>query len=241
MDNHFSVEVITNTPFPQESIYVSMHQCYSEGDAFSEVLDSDLTEDEAKCGELVVKHLLKGGKGHFGPLEGPAITFSCIGFPHSVISQARTHRIGVEFNVQSMRYTSKRFTPDCDIEEVMYLRPVGNYKDRNGNSYMYTKELRDADLKMARELIDWYYGRVNHLGFAPEHARSMLPYDIRQNFTVSFNVRSLMHFLDLRTKLDAQLEIRQLCDLMIPHFKEWAPEIADWYIENRFSKARLSP
>jgi thymidylate synthase (FAD) len=50
-----------------------------------------------------------------------------------------------------------------------------------------------------------------------------------------------MHFLDLRSKKDAQLEIRQLCDGIWPHFENWVPEIAEWYRENRWGKARLSP
>ena len=55
-------------------------------------------------------------------------------------------------------------------------------------------------------------------------------------------VRSVNHrFLDLRAKLDAQLEIRQLCDLMWPHLEAWAPEFAAWYSRARLHKARLAP
>jgi thymidylate synthase (FAD) len=54
-------------------------------------------------------------------------------------------------------------------------------------------------------------------------------------------MRSLMHFLDLRAKADAQLEIRQLCELMFQCFHSWSPEVAEWYKETRWSKARLSP
>jgi thymidylate synthase (FAD) len=78
-------------------------------------------------------------------------------------------------------------------------------------------------------------------GFAEEHARGLVPFDIRQHFVVSFTLRALMHFMDMRAKLDAQLEIRQLCDLTLPHFKAWAPEIAGWYEEKRLGKARLAP
>jgi thymidylate synthase (FAD) len=54
-------------------------------------------------------------------------------------------------------------------------------------------------------------------------------------------MRALMHFLDLRAKLDAQLEIRAMCDLIWPHFEEWAPEVAGWYEQHRLHKARLAP
>jgi len=74
-----------------------------------------------------------------------------------------------------------------------------------------------------------------------EHARGMLPFDYRQHFVVTFNMRSLMHFLDLRAKKDAQLEIQQLCELMMPHFLEWSPAIARWYQFTRLGKGRLAP
>jgi thymidylate synthase (FAD) len=58
---------------------------------------------------------------------------------------------------------------------------------------------------------------------------------------VSFNLRSVLHFMDLRAKKDAQLEIQILCNMIWPHIKEWVPEIAEWYEQNRLGKARLAP
>lgn len=78
-------------------------------------------------------------------------------------------------------------------------------------------------------------------GFAEEHARGILPFDYRQHFVVSFTLRAFLHFMDLRAKLDAQQEIRELCDLMWPHLKAWTPEFAGWYEKTRLHKARLAP
>jgi thymidylate synthase (FAD) len=50
-----------------------------------------------------------------------------------------------------------------------------------------------------------------------------------------------MHFLDLRSKKDAQMEIQAMCDLMWPHFQNWMPEVVGWYETNRLGKARLAP
>jgi thymidylate synthase (FAD) len=74
-----------------------------------------------------------------------------------------------------------------------------------------------------------------------EHIRDYLPQAIRQNFVVSFNLRSVLHFMDLRSKLDAQLEIQALCDAIAPHLKLWAPNVWTYYEEKRLHKARLSP
>ncbi|HEY9874404.1 MAG TPA: FAD-dependent thymidylate synthase, partial [Candidatus Obscuribacterales bacterium] len=78
-------------------------------------------------------------------------------------------------------------------------------------------------------------------GMAEEHARGKLPFDYRQHFVVSFNLRSVLHFCDLRNKKNAQLEIQKLCELMWPHIKEWTPAVAEWYENNRLGKARLAP
>jgi thymidylate synthase (FAD) len=78
-------------------------------------------------------------------------------------------------------------------------------------------------------------------GFAEEHARGILPFDYRQHFVVSFSLRAFLHFMDLRAKLDAQLEIRRLCDLMWPHLVDWAPQFAEWYEKSRLHRARLAP
>lgn len=37
------------------------------------------------------------------------------------------------------------------------------------------------------------------------------------------------------------VEIQQLCELMMPHFLKWSPEIAGWYQETRLGKGRLAP
>jgi len=238
-DPYFRVDVLSRTLNPQTLIWQAMHQDYSELCVFDEVPPS-----EPKAGEIAVKRLLAGGRGHFGVLEHPSITFSVGYFPHSVMQQARTHRVRVSFDVQSMRYTGQRVAQiargKVDLEEVFYLRPVGEYTDRQGKKYSYTPKLRAEDAERCYDAAEAYACKLE-LGFAEEHARGLVPFDFRQHFVVSFNVRSLMHFLDLRAKADAQWEIQQLCDLMLPHFIEWAPAIADWYKKNRWGKARLAP
>ena len=160
------------------------------------------------------------------------------------MQQARTHRVGVSFDVQSMRYTGERICRaadgELDLEEVFYLRPVGDYSDRQGKKYTYSDTLRDNDLTLCRQAAERYRDLLRS-GFAEEHARGILPFDYRQHFVVSFSLRAFLHFMDLRAKLDAQQEIRELCDLMWPHLQQWAPEFAAWYEKTRLHRARLAP
>jgi thymidylate synthase (FAD) len=236
----FRVEVIQATQLPQQVIYAAMHQDYSE----EFVWDMSQFPNEEKCGEIIVKQLLAGERGHYGPLEHPQITFACGYFPHSVMQQARTHRVGTSFDVQSFRYTGNQVAEVAvgkrDVEDVFYLRPVGKYSDRQGKKYFYSPEQRQKDLDWCLEAAKHYKDDFEG-GMAEEHARGKLPFDYRQHFIVSFNVRSLMHFLDLRGKRDAQLEIQKLCELMVPHFDTWVPAVSAWYKSTRLGKARLAP
>ena len=241
MDHRFRVELLAATSSPQRCIYAAMHQDYSEGFVAD---DHSNWPDEKQAGEICVKRLLAGERGHYGPLEHPQITLNVGWFPHSVMQQARTHRVGVSFDVQSMRYTGERIcraaNGDLHLEDVFYLRPVGDYSDRQGKKYSYSEEQRAIDLEICRAAAERYRDLLA-AGFAEEHARGILPFDYRQHFVVSFTLRALLHFLDLRAKLDAQQEIRALCDLIWPHLQEWAPEVASWYEKSRLHRARLAP
>lgn len=240
MDSLFRVEVISATPNPQQACWCAMHQDYSERFVFDEERPS-----EEAAGEIIVRRLLAGERGHYGPLEHVQIAFAVGYFPHSVMQQARTHRVGVSFDVQSMRYTGERVCAvargELDLEKVFYLRPVGGYSDRQGKRYHYTAEHRSEDRHLLSLMARCYAERVALCGFSEEHARSLLAFDVRQHFVVSFSLRALLHFFDLRAKLDAQLEIRQLCELMFPHLQAWAPHVAEWYRTHRWAKAKLAP
>ncbi len=144
----------------------------------------------------------------------------------------------------SFRYTGQRILDVVDgkrdVEEVFYLRPLGFYTDRQGKKYEYSPDARQQDLDWCLEASRRYKTRIDQ-GFAEEHARGLIPFDIRQHWVMSANVRSVMHLLDLRWKADAQLEAQKMCEAIWPHFAAWVPAIAAWYEENRLKKARLAP
>lgn len=242
MDQYLRVEIIRATQNPQQAIYAAMHQDYSEGFVVDEC---DKWPDEKTSGELVTKHLLNGNRGHYGPLEHPQIILNCGWFPHSTMQQIRTHRLGISMDVQSGRYTGDRIIAVAedrqDVEEVFYLRPLGEYSDRQGKKYYYDEVCRSFDKQDCIRAAQRYAYKVKELGLSEEHARDLIPFAIRQHWVLSCNVRSLLHILDLRWKEDAQLECQQLCDLIWPHFKNWVPAIAEWYAKNRAKKARLAP
>ena len=253
IDPHFHVEVLTATPNPQTAVYAALHQDYSEGFVYD---DRDKFPSESQCGRVAVDRLLKSHRGHYGPLEHPQITLNCGWFPHSTMQQMRTHRLA-SFDVQSGRYTGNRvyelgrqwlgawteqMISDAfdKAQEVFYLRPIGSYTDRQGKRYEYTQDHCLNDIEDCLRASAKYASRIDD-GFSEEHARGLLPFDIRQHWVLSVNLRGLMHLLTVRGKKDAQLECQQLCALILPLFQSWCPEIAAWYTETLWQKGRLAP
>lgn len=238
MDKFFSVDPLRPTPNPQQEIWLAMHQDHSDTPIIEEIKKGAYLS-ESKSGEKVVEKALKFH--HLGILEHPQMTFCCSYFPHSVMVQGRTHR-HTSWDVQSFRYTSNRIVEvangDRDIEEVFYFRPTGFYTNRQGAKYEYTQPELEEDRMMSYKLAVYYARKIKE-GMAEEHARDLIPYNIRQHFVVSMNARSLMHFLNLRMKKDAQLEIQQLSELMLPHFQKWMPEISEWYLEKCHKKQTM--
>lgn len=248
-DPYFRVEVLSKTERPNLLSYLAMHQDYSESNVADE-MDKLSQLSESELGDRLVRNCIKFS--HWGILEHPSITFNVIGFPHSVMVQARTHRVGISFDVQSQRYTGNRVVQlskhliegsgDCyeKIEEVFYLRPIGQYSDRLGIKYSYDEHDRNFDFEDVWRRIKRYNSKIQK-GYAPEHARDLLPQNIRQDFVVTFNARSLLHFCDLRLPSDSQLEIRTLAEMLFEQFTKWMPEVSEWYEKNRARKNKLAP
>lgn len=244
-DRFFQVKTLSSTPNPQRLCWLAAHQDYSE----DYVGNHTHQKSEEFYGTSVINHCLKFG--HWGVLEHPSITLACGYFPHSVLVQARTHRVGVSFDAQSQRYTSKRYLDYYskyesgmstieDLEKIFYFRPEGEYSDRQGGKYTYSGYQRRKDM-LAAEQSCVNYARAVLSGVAEEHARDLLASGYRQHFVISLNLRSALHFLDLRSKADSQPEIQALSLMIFEEIKKWAPEIASFYEKNRLRKARLSP
>jgi thymidylate synthase (FAD) len=144
----------------------------------------------------------------------------------------------------SFRYTGQRILEVLegkeDLEDVFYLRPVGSYSDRQGKKYEYTLEQRQEDLEWCLMGCKRYAERI-HQGLAEEHARGLIPFDVRQHWVMSGNARAIMHLLDIRGKFDVQPETRVMTELMFEKFQLWMPEVAAWYEKTRWRKGTLAP
>jgi thymidylate synthase (FAD) len=236
-DPYFRVENLRSTLNPQQLVWLAAHQDVTEEYIIDTISN---TPSESMCGKHIIKHLIS--RSHWGPFEHPHITFAIGNYPHSTMQQFSRHRL-TSIDCQSFRYTGNRIekvaSGELDIEEVVYLRPAGVYTSRTG-VYTYTEEQRTEDLLHTISLCKLYASKVAK-GIVYEHARSLLPFDVRQSWVATLNCRSLLHVLDERSKKDAQLEIQALCSSLLDVFSVWMPAVADWYYESRYTKARTAP
>ncbi len=164
----FRVETIIATPNPQQAVWAAMHQDYSEEFVYDK---RDRFPEESKAGELIVKHLLAGNRGHYGCLEHPQITFNVGYFPHSMMQQVRTHRVGM------------CLTGDV---EVQFTHPALS----QGETYY------KSTIKELAEL--WHYGRKHQQTTADADymkrqisARKIQILDTNTNRVISSNISNI--------------------------------------------------
>jgi thymidylate synthase (FAD) len=234
--NPFRCELVRATERPQQLVYIALHNDYAED------FCPDTTLPEDRCGQIVVERLLAGGRGHFGPLEHPSMTL-LLQVDHNTMVQLRTHRIA-SFDVQSMRYSGERVERvargELPVEEVFYTRPPGVYRDRQGASYEWTEQ-QVKWIRLLQFNASQDYLQMRSEGVSEEQARYVLPTSYFQNVALTGNARSWMHFLDMRLKADAQFEIRQAMELAEAQFRDWMPEVHEWWCRHRRGKALLAP
>lgn len=234
-DEHFSVSIDCNatSPYPERAIWSGQHICVAEWISPKSLIPQD-------PGKAIIKHQLS--VEHFSVLRHAFIKLDCAGFPHSLIAQITRHQDSA-FLVQSNRYTGNRFirvaNGDLPIDEVFYFRPAGKYATREG-FYSRDEEMNFACRRQALRACELYKQFIES-GVPYEDARGIIPYDFRQNFTMSCDGQALFHWLDQRSKKDSQLEIQTFAALVMHQVLLWMPTIGNWYLENRYGKARLAP
>jgi thymidylate synthase (FAD) len=238
-DPYFRVEIDRNSSSanPGAGIWYGQHVCVAEG--FS--LDDKLPSDPEGA---ILRHALKSEhSAHYSVLRYGYLALHCGGFPHSVMAQLTRHQDSAHL-VQSGRYTGKRFlkvaSGELPVQEVFYFRPIGQYQDRQGHKYEYTKSDLSYDMAHCRDACSVYSRRLKK-GWAEEHARDCLPYNFRQNFAIAGDLQAVFHWLDQRSKADSQIEIQSLAAIAVERVIEFVPGLGRWYKDHRYGKARLAP
>lgn len=160
----------------------------------------DLTDEKRSRVPQLLKMLAENG--HETPFEKSSLHF-LVTVDTSAHIHLLKHRIGVSINGESARYKElkddKYYVPqDWSIEEQ--ARYVAFMEDALMRYHETLKRLVDSGMSRKR---------------AKESARFYLPYGNQITMDVMFNWRSFNHFLGLRMKPDAQVEIQEIASQML--------------------------
>ncbi|BDP42834.1 hypothetical protein DAETH_28030 [Deinococcus aetherius] len=174
--------------------------------------------------EKLIRYLLT--HHHGSPFEHNLITFKVV-CPIFVDRQAVRHRVGVSKNEVSGRYVElqeRNFTPPAFRKQAPSNRQASveddGTLDQEAASRIWAEAWRNA-FGAYQELL--------RLGVTREQARGVLPLSLYTESYYTFNIRSLLHFLELRDHEGAQYETRlfaramaELAEPLFPvTFREW--------------------
>lgn len=178
----------------------------------------ELNEDKIQRIPKLLKML--ADEGHHTPFEKSSLHFlvNCDIASHIHILK---HRIGVAVNGESARYKElkedKYYLPEdwgniSNMDAMIEAHPGSKWVDILEDYTKMGNELYHACLKNLEPTL----GRKR----AKESARFFKTYNSQIQADVMFNWRSFAHFLHLRNKPDAQLEIREIAAEMLRLIKE---------------------
>jgi len=161
----------------------------------------DLTEDKKKRIPDLLKMLAENG--HHTPFEKSSLHFLVTSDIASHIHLLK-HRIGVSINAESARYK--------ELKEDKFYIPTDWSQYWADKLNKYTQQGLDLYHKCVESLVnDLKIDRKR----AKESARFFRTYNTQIDCDIMFNWRSFYHFLQLRNKPDAQLEIREIAKEML--------------------------
>jgi len=160
----------------------------------------DLTESKQARIPSLLKMLAENG--HETPFEKSSLHF-LVTVDTSVHVQLLKHRIGVSINAESARYK--------ELKDDKYYLPRDWPLEEQAR---YIAFMEDALMRYHDTLERLVAGGLSR-SRAKESARFYLPYGNQITMDLMFNWRSFNHFLGLRMKPDAQLEVRELAQNML--------------------------
>ena len=174
--------------------------------------DSRGTEQDKK----LLFYLMKNG--HHGPFEMAELRFRLYA-PEVVWRQLLRHRTG-SYNLQSYRYTEAE-QDDFYLPSVWRLQSSTNKQASQGELDRDFAQDLTQGLRQYQTAGYHLYKSALALGVAREQARLFLPaFGLYSLGVVKFDLRNLIHFLQLRTASDAQFEIREYAEAMMQLAKD---------------------
>ncbi|MDO5027976.1 MAG: FAD-dependent thymidylate synthase [Bacillota bacterium] len=217
------LELLNYTPNGEMTIAQAGKLCYSAVGVGE--IKEDLSQEEiSKYIEMLIR------LGHYSPLEHVSFTFAIEGVSRSLSHQLVRHRIA-SYSQQSQRYVK--------LDNFQYIIPPAI--EANPKAKEIFLKAMEADQEAYGNLVDSLYEK-NYEDFLAkgysqkkaqsqaekasiEDARYVFPNACETKIVVTMNVRSLLHFFQVRTCNRAQWEIRNLATEMLKICKSIYPAI----------------
>ncbi|RVU55064.1 FAD-dependent thymidylate synthase [Anaerosphaera multitolerans] len=215
------VEIIANTPLPEEVIAQAAKLCYSPV-GVDEIKKTMTEESRDKFVDMLMSF------SHASPLEHASFTFAIEGVSRTLTHQLVRHRIA-SYSQQSQRYVRLDnfeyiVPPEIEKNEEA-LKIYQDIMEKDKEAYQKITELLIA--QKAQELIDGGMDEKKAKKKVEkdsiEDARYVFPNACETKIVVTMNVRTLLHFFELRCCNRAQWEIRQLATKMLEECKKVSP------------------
>lgn len=176
-------------------------------------------------GAKLIKYLID--HNHYSPFEHGHATFEII-TSRAIAAQLLRHRSMV-FQEFSLRYSS-----NIDLPTVVVGRKQST-KNRQSSTEELSEKAQEAWLATQERVYKVCYDAYDKaitLGVAKEQARLLLPLNTPTKLYMTGNVRSWIHYCELRCKEDTQLEHRRIAGGIKSILIEQLPVITkalEWY------------
>ena len=194
------VKLLNHTPEPDKMVAAAARICYDKEGNIDNIMEN-LTPEKV---EKFLNRMMEL-KNHGTPFEHPTFTFGIEGISRSCSHQLVRHRIA-SYDQRSQRYTK--------AHQFDYVVPDKIAKDPAAVT-VFRHAMEDA--QKAYDLL------VSKYDVHQEDARAVLPNACCTSLVMTMNLRSLYHFLELRTCARAQDEISTLAREILKLCKEVSP------------------
>lgn len=165
--------------------------------------------------EKLIRYLLD--HGHWSPLEMASMTVE-IQTSRAISAQIIRHR---SFSFQEF---SQRYSNAVDFEPVE-LRQQAEKNRQSSTNVMQDSKLRGIVEDAMQSCRDAYDALIA-AGVARECARMVLPMTTATKIYMTGNLRSWVHYIQLRTKPDTQKEHREIAEECRKIFQKECPTLA---------------
>lgn len=188
--------------------------------------------------EKLLKYLIE--HNHNSPLEMNYLQF-LIKAPLYISTQHLRHRLS-SFNFTSYRYTELKEECDFYIPKQFRKQSTDN-KQASSDDLINLKEVMSEGIDPENNLQTYFdevmkdsynlYKSLLSAGVAREQARGVLPQCTYTSYYWGCNLRSFLHFIELRNHSSAQWEMQQLAKTMLGIVEPIFPKTIQYWKQNK--------